>query len=409
MVNSFFTRFRQWRRQKLTLRLRLALWSVIAILAISLLLALFINLAASITTSQSQRDLALPYATPIVATPDDQTQPSFADHRPFVAPIATEYVGGRISPREIAYVQENLLNQVRWISLVGLALVSVLGGLAAYWIMGLALRPVRSVSRAAQQISVKTLNRRLAIDAPKDELKELADAFDSMLNRLEQSFEQQSNFVGDASHELRTPLSTLRMNLEVIQSDPDATVDDYREMAETFERSLSRLERLVDDLLLLAQGESGIHFEEVALGELIEELLSDLTPLAKENNVFLLFAGESEVTVRGDGILLRRAISNLIENGIHYNRPGGNIRIDLEQREKWVNLRVADTGSGIPRENLDRIFDRFFRGDPSRSRRKGGAGLGLSIAFHIIQLHGGQIQVESEPGFGSTFTVILPL
>ncbi len=409
MTNSYLFQLQQWYKKRLTLRLRLALLSIFMIFVLSILLVLFINLAASISASQSERESTLPHSTPIVATTNGQTVPFSTEPRPFVAPIATEFVGGSISTREITQIQENLLNQIRWISLVGLALVSVIGGIAVYWIMGLALRPVRRFSQAAQQISARTLNRRLAVDGPKDELKELADAFDNMLNSLEQSFEQQINFVSDASHELRTPLSTLRMNLEVIRSDPAATVDDYREMAQTFERSLTRLEDLVDDLLLLAKGEAGIKFEGVALGALVEELLTEIAPLAEGNNVSLQFAGESEFMVRGDETLLRRAISNLIENGIQYNRPGGNVRIELEQKGKWVILRITDTGIGIPQRIIDRIFVRFYRGDPARSRRIGGAGLGLSIAVHIIQLHGGRIQVESTPGMGSTFTVTLQL
>lgn len=408
MANSLLSRFRRWYKQRLTLRLRLALWSGIAIFTISAALTLFINFAAS-TATLGYEGLSGPQsATPGAQAPGDSISSKSIVPPLAVQPAVTQEARSGISPVDVALIQENVLNRVRQISLAGLGLVAVMGGLAAYWITGLALRPVHTVSSAAQQISAKSLDKRLAVAGPNDELKKLADAFDTMLDRLQEAFEQQSNFTVDAAHELRTPLSTLRTNLEVIQSDPKATVEDYREMAEAFERSLTRLEKLVEDLLLLAQGEAGINFEEIALGNLVEELLGELTPLAREKNVSLQFTGESEVIIRGDTALLRRAISNLIENGIYYNRPGGNVRIDLEQREKWVYLHITDTGAGIPPENLDRVFDRFYREDSSRSRRRGGAGLGLSIASHIIQLHGGQIQAESKSDFGSIFTVTLP-
>jgi heavy metal sensor kinase len=409
MANSILSQFQRWYKQRLTLRFRLALWTGIAIFTISAALTLFINFAASTTTPRYEGVSGPQPATPESQAPGDSVLSRSSVPPPAVQPAATEQARNGISPVTVALIQENVLNRVRQISLVGLGLVAVMGGLAAYWITGLALRPVHTVSTAAQQISARSLDKRLAISGPNDELKKLADAFDTMLDRLQRAFEQQSNFTADAAHELRTPLSTLRTNLEVIQSDPEATINDYREMAEAFERSLTRLEKLVEDMLLLAQGETGINFEEVALGGLVEELLGELTPLSREKNVSLQFGGESEVMIRGDTALLRRAVGNLIENGIYYNRPDGNVRIDLEQREKWIYLRIADTGVGIPPENLDLIFDRFYRVDSSRSRRKGGAGLGLSIAAHIIQLHGGQIQVESNPGFGSTFTVNLPL
>jgi len=409
MANSILSRFQQWYKQRLTLRLRLALWSGIAIFTISAALTLFINITALTTTPRYEGLSGPQSATPEAQAPSDSASSKSSVPPLAVQPAATEEAKSGISPLDVALIQENVLNRVRQISLAGLGLVAVMGGLAAYWITGLALRPVHTVSAAAQQISARSLDKRLAIAGPNDELKKLADAFDAMLDRLQQAFEQQSNFAADAAHELRTPLSTLRTNLEVIQSDPEATIDDYREMAEAFERSLPRLEKLVEDLLLLAQGETGINFEEVALGDLVEELLSELTPLAQEKNVLLQFTGESEVIIRCDIALLRRAISNMIENGIYYNRPGGNVRIVLEQREKWVYLCIVDTGVGIPPENLDLIFNRFYRGDSSRSCRKGGAGLGLSIAAHIIQLHGGQIQVESKPGFESTFTISLPV
>ena len=286
--------------------------------------------------------------------------------------------------------------------------MSVLGGIGAYWLAGHMLRPLRQISQTAQRISADTLNTRLALDGPEDELKELADAFDAMLDRLERVFEQQGRFVADVAHELRTPLTTLRTNLEIVHADPNATLEDYREMATTLERALTWLERLVADLLLLAQEETEVVREEVALGPLLEDVLLDFKSLADEHQVTLRLGGEIEMLVRGDEPLLVRAFSNLIENGIRYNRLGGEVEVTLKQVDGWAVINVADTGVGISPEEQVHIFDRFYRVDRSRARHKGGTGLGLAIVTYLVQRHGGTVQVESTPGVGSTFTVRLP-
>ncbi|MCX8125864.1 MAG: HAMP domain-containing histidine kinase [Dehalococcoidia bacterium] len=308
----------------------------------------------------------------------------------------------------MSIVQESIFQQVRYISIAGVGIVTIFGALIAYWFAGRALQPVVRLSRAVQQISPDNLNKRLSFTGPQDELKELADAFDNLMERLEKSFIQQSHFVANAAHELRTPLATLRANLEVIRADPKAGLADYQEMIAVLERNLARLERLVSDLLLLAAGQKEIRREQIHLGILIHEAISSLTPLASEKQIKLRFSGIQDLACYGDEVLLLRALSNLIENGVRYNHPGGEVSISLNKDEKWVVIIVADTGIGIPREEQDRIFERFYRTDHSRARNTGGTGLGLSIASHIVELHGGRIRVESEPGAGSTFTVCLP-
>lgn len=229
-----------------------------------------------------------------------------------------------------------------------------------------------------------------------------------MMERLERAFEQQSRFAADAAHELRTPLASLRTNLEVVRSDPHATLADYREMASALERALERLERLVDDLLLLARGEKDVRAEPVYLEVLIGNVIQELEPLAQSHKVSLHHKVADEVILEADPLLLARAISNLVENGIRYNHPGGSVTVTGRREEKSVVVSVEDTGTGIPPEEQAHIFDRFYRVDRSRARHRGGSGLGLSIAAHIVQLHGGHIQVASTPGAGSTFTIWLP-
>jgi heavy metal sensor kinase len=287
--------------------------------------------------------------------------------------------------------------------------IFVLGGAGAYWLAGIALRPVRQVSAAARRINANSLHTRLAQDGPNDEIKELSDTFDGMLERLERTFEQQSRFVGDIAHELRTPLASLRTNLEVVIADEDATLDDYRTMAATQERALTRLERLVADLLILAKSEQPLAVGEVMLESLLEEAVDELRQAANTREVRIQLITKAEVIIPGDESLLARVFSNLIENGIHYNHPGGEVVITIDRKDDRAVVTVADTGIGIPSEEQAHIFERLYRVDSSRARHRGGAGLGLSIVFAIVQQHGGQVHVESIPAVGSTFTVLLPL
>ena len=385
---------RRSRKRRLPLRFRLALWSAGLVLILSFALLLFVNAAA---LDRFHRIIA------VTTVPSVNSAQVKRDSCPEIIPLVCQF-GNAASPLE-----RSLLLELRNISLIGLGLVAILGGLGAYWLAGFALRPVRRVSGAAKRISANTLNTRLQLDGPEDEMKELADTFDAMLGRLEQTFDLQNRFVADVAHELRTPLASLRTNLEVVSEDADATLDDYRMMVASQERALTRLERLVADLLILTTSQQPLSSSEVALGPLLEETLCDLKQAADARGVKLQKGHETEVVVLGNEALLARVFSNLIENGIYYNHPGGEVVVSIGPKDGWAVVTVRDTGIGIPLEQQGHIFDRFYRVDASRSRHKGGAGLGLSIVSAIIHQHGGQVQVESAPGMGSTFTVLLPL
>ena len=390
---------------RLTLQMRLALSSAALLFVVSLALVAFINTVATLVIPDY---VVAPLLAPLpLPRPWRAGEPTPV---PFLSPIdphaTPPMVLKGITVREVRVAT---LQQVRVISVVGLALTVVVGSAGAYWLAGRTLHPVRDLIRTTHRISANTLNTHIALEGPDDEIKELADAFDAMLGRLEHAFEQQGRFVADAAHELRTPLATLRTNLEVVRADSNATLDDYWEMSATLERALTRLEQLVADLLLLAQEEREVVKEEVALGPLLEDVLLDLKPVAEEHQVTLHLNGETEMSVHGDVRLLACAFSNLIENGIRYNHLGGEVVVTIRRDDAGAVVTVTDTGIGIPPEEHAHIFDRFYRVDRSRSRHKGDAGLGLSIVAHVVHLHGGTVQVESTPGAGSTFTVRLPL
>ena len=378
--------FRSWPRQGPTLRFRLLLWFLVVLVATSVALILLVNTMAA---------ALIPSTINIIPIYGADTQ------SPTAPAISV--------PREdIPAIVARTLDEVRTISLVALGLTILVGGVGAYLLTGVALRPVSRLSREIVGIDSDKLSRRLLWQGPADEVKQLADAFDKVLEQLERAFTRQGRFAADAAHELRTPLAILRTNLEVVHSDPAATLADYRDMTTTQERILTRLEQLVSDLLLLTREEQDRNFGEVYLLPLLEEVVADMTPLAQERGVELRLMAESELATRGDEVLLRPIFRNLVDNGIRYNRPGGRVLVNVKVELKWAVIQISDTGIGIPVEEQSQILHRFYRPQASRSRQNGGAGLGLSIVSHLVYLHGGHLEIESTPGVGSTFTVWLP-
>ena len=385
-MTKLMNAFRSWPRQGPTLRFRLLLWFLVVLIATSVALILLVNTMAA---------ALIPSTINIIPIYGADTQ------SPTAPAISV--------PREdIPAIVARTLDEVRTISLVALGLTILVGGVGAYLLTGVALRPVSRLSREIVGIDSDKLSRRLLWQGPADEVKQLADAFDKVLEQLERAFTRQGRFAADAAHELRTPLAILRTNLEVVHSDPAATLADYRDMTTTQERILTRLEQLVSDLLLLTREEQDRNFGEVYLLPLLEEVVADMTPLAQERGVELRLMAESELATRGDEVLLRPIFRNLVDNGIRYNRPGGQVLVNVKVELKWAVIQISDTGIGIPVEEQSQILHRFYRPQASRSRQNGGAGLGLSIVSHLVYLHGGHLEIESTPGVGSTFTVWLP-
>jgi len=305
-------------------------------------------------------------------------------------------------------LQDVILRQVQSISLLMAGVTAIIGILGARWITQKALSPVNRLRQMVKNIQVDTLNQRVPLDGPPDQVKDLAEAFNHALERLEKAFEMQGRFVADASHEMRTPLATMRTNLEVLQLDPKATLSDYKEMIVTLTRTLDRLERLSNDLLLLARGELEVHKVPVNIEALLTEVVQNLMPFAKENHVIINMKVQEGAVVLADERLLGIAFGNLIDNGIRYNRSGGSVEITVFGVDNGLTVQIQDTGEGIPSEELPRIFDRFYRVEKSRTRYRGGAGLGLAICEHIVKLHGGHIKASSTVGEGSIFIIWLP-
>ncbi len=287
-------------------------------------------------------------------------------------------------------------------------LLSILGGI---FLSHRALAPVAHVTETARRIAAtEDLGERLPPPRTRDEVGRLVLTFNEMLERLQRLFQAQQRFIADVSHELRTPLAAIRGNLEVLlrgaQEDPEM----LRESLADIEREVSRLTRMVTDLLTLARAEAGIHPERrpVELDRLLLEVYREARHLAQGVEVRL--GNEDQVQVLGDADQLKQLLLNLVDNSLKYTPAGGTVTLSLYREDSWACLSVADTGIGIAPQDLPHIFERFYRGESDGRRvRRTGLGLGLPIARWIAQEHGGDIVVESRPGQGSTFTVRLPL
>ncbi|MEL6981677.1 MAG: HAMP domain-containing sensor histidine kinase [Actinomycetota bacterium] len=287
-----------------------------------------------------------------------------------------------------------------------LAVLFVFSFGASWWVAGLALRPVHRMTNVARDITASNLSRRISLPGPDDELKGLADTFDAMLDRLETGFEDQRRFVQDASHELRNPLAVARTNLELALSDPDATPEELRASAEVASRSAERMSRMVEELL--AQARSGVPelaIDEVDLAVLAGEMAEEYRATARQRKVSIELNAPAAVLTRGDGSVLRRAIGNLLSNAIKASPQGSTVTITaaaLDHNQALVS--VSDRGPGLTDDEQLQVFDRFWKGATSN----GGSGLGLSIVRHVVERHGGEVSVASEPGLGSTFSIRLP-
>ena len=286
-------------------------------------------------------------------------------------------------------------------------LIAAIGG---FLLARKSLAPVVAMADQVDRISAHNLNERLTVGKQKDELQHLARVFNELLSRLDGSFEEMRGFVADASHELRTPLAIIRGEADVALSD-DREAAEYRDALVIIQDEAKRVSRIVDDMMALARADAGqrqLRVEEFYLNDLIEECCKAATVLTVAKNVSLSAIPMPDISFRGDQDLLRRMLMNLLDNAIKYTPDGGSVSVAVECAQDMVRLRVTDTGIGIAAGHLERVFDRFYRVDKSRTRADGGTGLGLAIAKWVAEAHNGSIELSSQPGQGSTFTVLLP-
>ena len=286
--------------------------------------------------------------------------------------------------------------------------VSLAGG---WFLAGRALRPVDKITLAAQRITAGDLSQRLSMPAAHDEIGRLAATFNNMIGRLDTSFRQIRQFTSDASHELRTPLTVMKGETDLVLRRP-RPLEDYQSVLESNLEEIDRMTRIVDELLFLSRADMGevkVESLPVAMESLVEDIHRQAKLLAQDRNIEVLLGTVMPVVVQGDDLRLRELLLNLVENAMKYSHPGGKVEIALLNDGREARLSVTDHGIGIAPADHKKIFQRFFRTDVARGHTKKGTGLGLAICAWIAELHKGRVEVKSDLGQGSTFTVVLPL
>ena len=290
-------------------------------------------------------------------------------------------------------------------SLIITVLLALLGGVVTYFISGHALRPIREFSDKIEEVQAQNLSDSRIEENNVKELNQLGISYNKMLERLSDAFEIQRQFTANAAHELRTPLALMQVQLDLYNSasHPGNDADTLQTIKMVTEQN-DKLNRMVKTLLDMSELQSVGRDDKIIFDAIVEEVLADLEPLAVEKNIKLIGKCE-DATMIGSDILIYRLVYNLVENAIKYNHPLGQVTVTAYQRNKHVYLSVEDTGSGIPKELRERVFEPFFRVDKSRSRELGGVGLGLALVREIVRVHDGSICIKSGKTGGTIFEV----
>jgi signal transduction histidine kinase len=357
------------RRPRATIRGRLTrLYGLVFLVSAGALLLLTYGGTSSSSVSVS--------AVPVASPP-----------RPFGGPAAAVV-------NEVAHQRNSDLHGLLIVSILALAIMAVVSVALGWLLAGRVLRPLRTMTAATRQISAENLHERLALDGPRDELRDLGDTIDGLLERLEGAFDAQRRFVANASHELRTPLTVGRALLEMVLSDPDATIETYRTICQQVVEAGEEQEQLIDALLMLARSQRGLdHRETVDLALVTGQVLHSQQPAAAARGL-RLDASLTAAPLSGDPRLVERLVSNLVENAIRHNVPGGHAQIRVESRDGHATLTVINTGPIVPKEQIERLLQPFQRIAPERVGRPDGLGLGLSIVAAIATVHEAALDIQ---------------
>ncbi len=308
-----------------------------------------------------------------------------------------------------------MLETFTWTAVFASPLLLLIASAGGYWMSRRSLAPVEQIARAAGEIEAQHLSNRLPLRGTGDELDHLSAMLNGMLMRLEGAFRHITQFTADASHELRTPVSAIRATAEVIRRRPRSEAE-YESALDRILAESERATALIEDLMVLARADANAEnliFEPLDLAEVAASAWADAGALAESRGVRLAPAPLQQLTVSGDSQALRRMVVILLDNAIKYSKPGGEVRLVLDRCRRAnrdaARLEVRDDGVGIPPEDLPHVFERFYRASKDRSRKDGGAGLGLAIARSVVERHGGEIEIESQPALGTVVRVILPV
>ena len=287
------------------------------------------------------------------------------------------------------------------------AVVTLLGGVLAYFLSGRALNPLRAFTSQVEKVQPNNLSDMKMAEDVLPEFRQFSKSFNQMLDRLDEGFAAQRQFTGNAAHELRTPLALMQAQLELFSTEHPKVLPETAGFLLLLREQTERMTQMTKTLLEMSELRTVPCNDHIEIAPMIEEIFADLAPLAEKNGIILESTGDGSMT--GSDTLIYRLLFNLTENAIRYNRPDGIVRITVTEEEKRLIIRVSDTGCGVPEQYRESIFQPFFRVDKSRSRENGGVGLGLSLVWEIVTLHGGEVRVEKSSEKGTTIAVKLPL
>lgn len=313
-------------------------------------------------------------------------------------------------------------------SVIATTIIILLSSVCTYFLTKKTLTPLQKLTSEVSQIQAQNLSTQLAVPNSKDEIAQLTSSFNEMLTRLDNAFSTQKQFSANAAHELRTPLAVLQTNLEVFEKKQEPEMVEYQQLFTMIKEQTARLSQLVGTLLDMTNLKSVPRTDHVSLEELVDEVFCDLDPVAEKAGISIHFDDSSSQdwhtdvhtpdasalnnnirNITGSYVLLYRAVYNLVENAIKYNRPNGSVTVSVKEKNGQAMILVKDTGIGISPENQKKIFDPFFRVDKSRSRAMGGAGLGLALVDSIAREHGGSVKVLESNEKGSIIALMLPI
>lgn len=304
----------------------------------------------------------------------------------------------------VIYGAQNSFTATNWYIT---AAVMLLGGILAYFVSGRALRPLRTFVAQVEKVQPNNLADMKITEEVLPEFRQFSDSFNQMLERLDEGFTAQRQFTGNAAHELRTPLALMQAQVELFSAEHPDVLPETADFLRLLREQTERMTQMTRTLLEMCGLQAVPCTDHIELGPMVDEIFADLAPLAEKNNITLERDGDGVMT--GSDTLIYRLLFNLTENAIKYNRPGGSVRLSVTPEPEKLLIRVSDTGRGIPERFQRSIFQPFFRVDKSRSREYGGVGLGLSLVWEIVKLHGGTVCVENSSEAGTTVAVSLPL
>lgn len=391
-------------KTSITLRMRITLLTGIVIAVIALLLTM-----ASMLNARQELYSLSGTAMQIISEEKLETKNNPSSANPPLGTIPDEG-SNLLSNREILIMQAELAARQRFniFSIICLISAVIIGMLSAYTLAGRALLPVHELSLAASEINAENLHSRLTSSGMPDDIGSLINTFNLMLDRLANAFESQKRFSSNVAHELKTPLATMKMSVQVAQLETKDPAD--LEFFKAFERGANRLSDVVTSLLALSDETVVLFDDQINFASLLRKAVIELQPLYENKKLHIEYIFEvSELSVAGNRRLVQQLLNNLVENAMKYTPSNGTIWLSTSRRDSMLLVIVADNGAGIPEAALKHIFEPFYCVDASRSRKLGGAGLGLSIAYKVAEQHGWQLSAANAPIGGAVFTISIPL